>query len=74
MTDLAARLLLDELVGRGFAVSARDGRVYVSPSSRLDEADRYRIRANRDGLLLLVVTWFRVTYDGDTCGLEREGQ
>lgn len=74
MTDLAARLLHDELTQRGFTVEARDGLVYVSPSSRLDESDRYRIRANRDGLLLLVVTWWRVTYDGDTCTLEREGQ
>lgn len=70
--DLAARLLLDELVSRGFTVEARDGRVYVSPSARLDEADRYRIRANRDGLWAIVAVWHRVVWDGDVCRLEKE--
>lgn len=74
MTDLEARLLYDELTGRGFSIEVKDGRLWVRPSARLDAADRYRIARARDGLIAIAgLTWHRVRWDGDECTLTREG-
>lgn len=53
--------LLAFLRGAGFAVSARDGKVYVSPRERLSPAECGQIVALRGGLLALLAEeqWVR---------------
>ena len=52
---VAANALLDELKASGVAVEARDGRLRLSPASRVDVALRGRVAALKPAILSLVV-------------------
>jgi hypothetical protein len=51
---MTAGAVLQRLVERDFVVAARDGRLVVTPASRLTDADRELIRRHRDEMLTLV--------------------